>query len=71
MIGGERLGSKARADVGKFIVKKLKFELDAAAKLKVDESTEDGKKQVTEARLKALHLNGLIVKQQEALALNK
>jgi len=71
MTGGERLGSKSRAEVRKFIVKKLKIELDAAAKLKVDESTEDGKKQVTEARLKALHLNGLIVKQQEALALNK
>ncbi len=67
----ERLGSKSRAEVRKFIVKKLKTELQLAADVRVDESTEEGKSRATEAKQKALHLKALIVKQQEALVLNK
>lgn len=67
----ERLGSKSRAEVRKFIVKKLKDELKAGGEIKADESTEDGKRQARDAQQKALYLKALIVKQQEALVLNK
>ncbi|MDO8483087.1 MAG: FliG C-terminal domain-containing protein, partial [bacterium] len=71
LTANERLGSKSRSEVRKFIVKKLNSELGLAAGLTTDDSTDEGKKQVTEAKLKVLHLKALIVKQREALALNR
>ena len=76
LTANERLGSKSRAEVRKFIVKKLNIELGVAAGLTVEDSADEGKKEeskkrVTEAKLKTLHLKALIVRQREALALNR
>ncbi|MSR78565.1 MAG: hypothetical protein EXS59_00240 [Candidatus Taylorbacteria bacterium] len=67
----EKLGSKSRAEVRRFIVKKLEKELQVIAGEKFYETDDKGKKQALESKQKAIHLKALVAKQKEAIVLNK
>ncbi|MCR4311403.1 MAG: hypothetical protein NUV54_02450, partial [Candidatus Taylorbacteria bacterium] len=67
----EKLGPRSRADIRKLIVKRLDGEMEGIAKQKFDESTDEGKALVREARQKVIHLKALAHKQKVLLTAKK